>query len=439
MSVSTLRPAHPRSHLPRRVAVLSMHTSPLEQPGSGDAGGLNVYVVELSRRLAALGVPVEVFTRATASGLPPTVDLSPGVLVRHVAAGPFEGLAKDELPGQLCAFLAGVLRVEAAHEPGFYGLVHSHYWLSGQVGWVAAERWGVPLVHSAHTLATVKNATLAEGDTPEPRGRLLGEQQVVDAADRLIAATPEEARQLVDGYDADVARIVTVAPGVDLEVFRPGDASAARTHLGVPPDAVVLAFAGRLQRLKAPDVLLRAAAALLRRDPELRSRLAVLVVGGDSGSGLAGPDGRSAAQELRALAASLGIEASVRFLPPQPQPGLAEIFRAADLVAVPSHSESFGLVALEAEACGTPVVATRVGGLTTAVADGVSGLLVDGHDPEAWASAMADGLARRRALAAGARRHAEHFSWSATATGVLGAYRGALDERRAARTGRLPA
>lgn len=437
VTVSALRALAP---VPRRVAVLSLHTSPLEQPGSGDAGGMNVYVVEVSRRLAAMGVAVDVFTRATSSDLPPIVELAPGVLVRHVAAGPFEGLAKDDLPGQLCAFLAGVLRVEAAHDPGWYDVAHSHYWLSGQVGWVAAERWGVPLVHSAHTLATVKNATLAEGDTAEPRTRLLGERQVVDAADRLIAATPEEARQLVEGYDADVERIVTVAPGVDLEVFRPGDASAARTQLGIPPEAVVLAFAGRLQRLKGPDVLLLAAAELLRSSPELRSRLVVLVVGGSSGSGLGGVGGsRSALAELRSLAVSLGLADCVRFLQPLPQPRLAEVFRAADLVVVPSHSESFGLVALEASACGTPVVATRVGGLTTAVDDGRSGLLVDGHNPVDWAAALRSALVRRPVLAAGARPHAERFSWAATAAGVLEAYVEALAERRVARSAKLGA
>jgi len=416
----------------RRVAMLSMHTSPLEQPGGGDAGGMNVYVVELSRRLARLGVGVDIFTRATSSGQPPVTRLDDGVLVRHIAAGPFEELAKDELPGQVCAFLAGVLRVEAAHEQGHYDVVHSHYWLSGQAGWVAAERFGVPLVHSAHTLGRVKNAALAAGDTPEPRARLLGEQQVVAVADRLLAATPEEARDLVDRYDADVERIVTVAPGVDLDVFRPGEAGTARTQLGVPPDAVLLAFAGRLQKLKAPDVLLHAAAELLRRSPALRSRLVVLVVGGSSGS----TDGLA---PLQALARLLGIQECVRFLPPQPQRELAQVFRAADLVVVPSHNESFGLVALEAAACGTPVVATRVGGLRTAVADGVSGLLVDGHAPAIWAAALERALMVRGALAAGARPHAEHFSWERTADGVLAAYADALASRRLQLHGRMPA
>ena len=170
-----------------------MHTSPLEQPGTGDAGGMNVYVVETSARLAELGVEVEVFTRATRSDLPPVVELAPGVTVRHLTAGPFEGLSKEDLPAQLCALTSGVLRAEAAHEPGWYDVVHSHYWLSGQVGWLASERWGVPLVHTAHTLAKVKNLALADGDAPEPLRRVVGEEQVVAASDRLVANTAEEA------------------------------------------------------------------------------------------------------------------------------------------------------------------------------------------------------------------------------------------------------
>ena len=211
-----------RGRLPRRIAMVSVHTSPLDQPGTGDAGGMNVYVVELSRRLAALGVEVDVITRATSSDLPPTVELAPGVTVRHVTAGPFEGLAKEDLPAQLCAFTAGVMRIEAVREPGWYDLVHSHYWLSGQVAWLAAERWDVPLVHTMHTTAKVKNLTLADGDTPEPVAREIGEAQVVAAADRLVANTDEEAKSLVELYDADPANVVTVPPGVDLDLFRPG-------------------------------------------------------------------------------------------------------------------------------------------------------------------------------------------------------------------------
>ena len=421
---------------PRRVAVLSVHTSPLEQPGTGDAGGMNVYVVETSKQLAARGVAVEVFTRATRSDLPPVVELAPGVMVRHVVAGPFEGLSKEDLPSQLCALTSGVLRAEAAHEPGWYDVVHSHYWLSGQVGWLATERWGVPLVHTAHTLAKVKNQALAEGDAPEPLRRVVGEQQVVEASDRLVANTADEARQLVDLYGADPSRVVTVEPGVDLERFRPGEATAARTRLGVPPDAVVLLFVGRIQPLKAPDVLLHAAARMLQDDAALglpasgrtlRSRLVVAVVGGPSGTGLREPTA------LQDLAHALGIADVVRFETPQGGPfrtdRLRDWYVAADAVAVPSHNESFGLVALEAQACGTPVVATDVGGLRTTVRDDVSGLLVPGHRAGDWAAALTRALAERPRLSAGAVAHAGGFSWSRTADGLLATYRDALADR----------
>jgi D-inositol-3-phosphate glycosyltransferase len=405
---------------PRRVSVLSVHTSPLEQPGTGDAGGMNVYIVETARRMAERGVQVEIFTRATSSEHPPVAELAPGVLVRHIAAGPFEGLGKNDLPSQLCAFTAGVLRTEARFEPGHYDVVHSHYWLSGQVGWLARDRWGVPLVHSMHTMAKVKNAALAEGDTPEPAARLIGEEQVVEAADVLVANTDLEAKQLVNLYDAEPGRVEVVHPGVDLDLFAPEDPAGARTALGLPVDAAVLLFAGRIQPLKAPDVLLRAVAVTIERDPDLRSRLVVPVVGGPSGSGLDRPT------SLVALAAELGVDDVVRFVPPVGQRELARWYSAATLVAVPSYNESFGLVAVEAQACGTPVVAAAVGGLTTVVRDGRSGLLVEGHDAEAWAAALArvvgDADLRAR-LADGALAQAKEFSWDATAEQTLGVYR----------------
>jgi D-inositol-3-phosphate glycosyltransferase len=289
------------------------------------------------------------------------------------------------------------------------------------VGWLARDRWGVPLVHSAHTLARVKNAALAEGDEPEPKVRVIGEDQVVAEADRLIGNTDEETRQLIELYHADPQRTVTIPPGVDLGRFRPGSRVAARAVLGLPRDAVVLAFVGRIQPLKGPDVLLRAAAELLRRDPALRERLVVLVAGGPSGTGLAEPT------SLHELAAALGLADVVRFLPPQGA-GLVEVYRAADVVAVPSHNESFGLVALEAQACGTPVVAARVGGLPVAVADGKSGLLVPGHRADEWADALVAAFDRRVELGAGAVVHARAFSWDRTADALLATYTGAATE-----------
>ncbi|HKS48391.1 MAG TPA: D-inositol-3-phosphate glycosyltransferase [Amycolatopsis sp.] len=418
---------------PRRVAVLSVHTSPLEQPGTGDAGGMNVYITHTAVEMARRGISVEVFTRATSSEQPPVAELAPGVLVRHIPAGPFEPLARDELPAQLCAFTSGVLRAEAFHEPGYYDLIHSHYWLSGQVGWLARDRWGVPLVHTAHTLAKVKNAALADGDKPEPRTRVIGEEQVVAEADCLVANTPVEARQLVNLYSAEPRTVHTVSPGVDLNRFTPGSQAAARDKLGLPRDAVVLAFAGRIQPLKAPDVLLHAAARMLATaQPGLGDRLVVLVVGGPSGTGLEQP------QALRELAVTLGIEQQTRFLPPQPGEVLAEVYRAADVVAVPSYNESFGLVALEAQACGTPVVAAEVGGLPVAVAHGASGLLVPSHTAEDWSAALATVALRpeRRAeLAANAVRHAHRFSWSRTTDALLKTYAAASNSFSALRSG----
>jgi D-inositol-3-phosphate glycosyltransferase len=403
----------------RRVAMISVHTSPLDQPGTGDAGGLNVYVIELSRRLAAAGIEVDIFTRATSSQLDPVLSMDDRITVRNIHAGPFEGLTKGELPGQLCVFAREVLRTEAAQPLGHYDLVHSHYWLSGQVGALARDRWGVPLVHTMHTMAKVKNEALATGDTPEPSARIIGEEQVVEAADMLIASTDIEAKQLINLYDADPGRVEVVHPGVDLAVFRPRDTHAAREHVGLPLDAHVVLFAGRLQPLKAPDVLLRAVALLLEETPGLRSRLVVPVVGGPSGTGLEHPE------SLAELASELGIDDVVRFVPPVPAAELAVWDAAASVVAVPSYNESFGLVAAEALATGTPVVAAAVGGLTTVVEDEENGLLVDTHEPRDWAAALRRVLlddALRARLSEGARARAARFSWENTAERTLDVY-----------------
>ena len=408
--------------VPRRIAVLSVHTSPLEQPGGGDAGGLNVYVVETARRLAAAGVEIEIFTRATAGSQAPIEELCPGVVVRHVIAGPFEGLGKNDLPAQLCAFTAAVLRAEAARDPGWYELIHSHYWLSGQVGWLARDRWRVPLVHSAHTLAKVKNAALADGEQPEPLARIVGEEQVVAEADRLVAPTDDEAAQLIDMYQADPRHVVTVPPGVDLDTFSPGSQLDARRRLGIAPESLLALFVGRLQPLKAPDVLVRAAAQILADRPDLAGRLEVAVVGAPSGN-------ERYLDVLHTLTRSLGLADRVRFVPPVGRVALADYYRAADVTVVPSYNESFGLVALESQACGTPVVATDVGGLTTTVADGTSGLLVAGHSAHDWGRVLGDLLAddeRRTLLAKGARAHAEKYSWERTTGELLAVYREAM-------------
>ncbi|HEY0903105.1 MAG TPA: D-inositol-3-phosphate glycosyltransferase [Marmoricola sp.] len=403
--------------------MISLHTSPLDQPGTGDAGGMNVYVTELSRRLADRGIEVDIFTRTTASSQPHEVPIAPGVRVRHIVAGPFEGLAKNDLPGQLCVFAREVLRTEAQFDVGHYDAVHSHYWLSGQVGALARDRWGVPLVHSMHTMAKVKNDLLAAGDIPEPQARVIGEQQVVAAADMLIANTIDEAKDLINSYDADPSRVEVVHPGVDLDAFRPTPSHEARQRLGLPADADVLLFVGRIQPLKAPDVLLRAAESLVRRDPSRRSRLVVAVVGGPSGSGLEHPTA------LADLATDLGIADVVRFVQPVRREQLVDWYAAATLVCVPSYNESFGLVAVEAQAVGTPVVAAAVGGLTTAVADGRSGFLVDGHDADDYARVferILDAPGLREVLSVGAVAQAADFSWDRTADATLDVYARAI-------------
>ncbi|MEV6326127.1 D-inositol-3-phosphate glycosyltransferase [Streptomyces sp. NPDC051909] len=405
--------------------MLSVHTSPLHQPGTGDAGGMNVYMVELSRALAEQGVEVDLFTRCRGEGLPGLVDLEPGIRVRHLPAGPRRPLPKEAMPDLVVPFSLALLK-EGRRCGRPYDLVHSHYWLSGQAGRIASFGWGIPLVHTAHTLALVKNAHLADGDTPEPELRIRGEHQVVEDADRLIANTGDEAEALRTLYGADPARTEVVRPGVDLRTFAPAHGrAAARARLGLPADAFVPLYAGRIQPLKGPDVLVRAVAELLGMAPELRRRLLVPVVGGHSGATEQGSVWR--------LAAELGVDDVLRPCPPVPQERLADYYRAADVLVVPSRSESFGLVALEAQACGTPVLAAAVGGLPTAVWDGVSGLLVRGHDPVEYARRLL-WLVRnpeaRVTMGEAAARHARGMSWRTSATRTIDVY-----EDAAARVG----
>jgi len=359
--------------------------------------------------------------------LVPSLELAPGVKVIHITAGPFEGLLKNDLPGQLCAVTAGVLRTEASQPEGYYDLIHSHYWLSGQVGWLASERWGVPLVHTMHTMGRVKNLGLAAGDKAEPDMRIIGEQQVVDVAQRLIANTQLEAEELTEHYGADPAKIDVVNPGVDLKLFSPGSQAEARKELNIPLDASMLLFVGRIQPLKAPDIVIRAAAELLAMRPELRSSLLVVICGGMSGSGIDHPEA------LRDLANELGILDLIRFEPPSSREKLVSWYRAADLTIVPSYSESFGLVAVESQACGTPVVASAVGGLKTAVSDNVSGRLIDGHNPIAYSHVINQLLMNplaREELGKGARMHASTFGWENTTAGLIDSYNRALSNSR---------
>jgi D-inositol-3-phosphate glycosyltransferase len=407
-----------------RVAVLMVHTSPLEQPGIGDAGGMNIYVVESAQRMAARGVSVDIFTRRTHASETETVEISPGVRVRYFDCG-HGSLTKEQLPAHISGLSKEFLRIIREEN---YDAIHSHYWISGKVAMPAAKELGIPLVHTMHTMARVKNLNLAEGETPEPMIRVQGETQVVAAANALVANTDAEAASLVSLYDACPDIVHVVSPGVDLYTFTPGQGrSAAREIVGLPQDSLVVSFVGRIQPHKGPEVLIRATSELVKHSPLLRHKLIVNIMGGASGANTEEVD------RLKELATWLGIDDVVRFSPPVPRADLAQWYRAADLVVVPSYSESFGLVALEAQACGTPVVATAVGGLRTAVADGISGVLVDGHDPKAWSSVIARLLQepqRRVLLSMGAIEHASHFGWDATARGTLDIYDQVITQSR---------
>jgi len=416
-------PANKRS----KIATLMVHTSPLDQAGIGDAGGMNVYVVESAKKMAQAGVSVDIFTRANHPDLPESVEIAEGVTVKHLVAGPFEGLSKEELPSQLGALTSVFMNYQKQLPSDYYSLLHSHYWISGQLGWMVSERTGIPLIHTMHTTAKVKNLNLADNEKPEPQTRAIGEEQVVKASTGLIANTDAEAASLVSLYDACPDNVFVVAPGVDLQRFSPGiGKAAARVKLNIAPDAIMLTFVGRIQPHKGPDVLLRAAAEMVTHSPHLRAKLAVVIMGGASGSGV------NELEKLKVLAKFLKIEDVTHFVDPVSRQELPNWYRASDLVCVPSYSESFGLVALEAQACGTPVVATAIGGLRTAVSDGISGSLVDGHDPKAWSAVISRLIAepqRRLLLSMGAVEHASHFGWENTARKTLDVYDWALTKQ----------
>jgi D-inositol-3-phosphate glycosyltransferase len=386
--------------------MLSMHTSPLAQPGVGDSGGMNVYVRELAGALARAGVDTTVFVRRWRDGLDEVSEPEPGFRVVHVDAGPVS-LAKEDLPEVVDEFADGVAAVLGAEAP--VSALHANYWLSGRAAHRLKHQLQLPLVCTFHTLARVK----ADVGEFEPAGRVDAEAEIIGCADRLLASCQAEADQLVDLYGAAPDRIEIVPPGVDHAFFSPGYApgerAGARAALGLG-DAPMLLFVGRIQPLKRAGLAVAALAGMGRRDATL------VIVGGPSGA-----DGERELASVRALAEVAGVADRVRFVPPQPHHLLSSWYRAADLVVVPSRSESFGLVALEAAACGTPVVAAAVGGLTSIVDDGVTGLLVDGSDPAVWAAhldAVLDDTDRSRAMAHAAVVRARHYTWP-TAAGRL--------------------
>ncbi len=389
-----------------RLAVLSLHSSPLVQPGTGDSGGMNVYVRELTSALAQAGVHTDVFVRRWHADLPAEVEVEPGVRVVHVDAGPPE-LAKEALPDVVDDFASGVRR-HIDSGPGV-DAIHANYWLSAVAGHRLKHDLELPLVATFHTLARVK----AENGDPEPARRDRAEAEVLGCCDVVLASCVAEAEQLQRLYGTPPERIEIVAPGVDHAFFAPGDRRGARAALGLGHEPVAL-FVGRIQPLKGLAVAVAAVAALERDDVKL------VAVGGASGM-----DGPAEVERIRQLATDLGVSDRVQLVPPVPHHLLSTYYRAADVVLVPSRSESFGLVALEAAACGRPVVAAAVGGLTTLVLPGITGELVEGHDPAEFAAAAArvlDDPERAHALGSAAHLHARDYRWSTTAARLRRAY-----------------
>ncbi|MCA1841038.1 MAG: glycosyltransferase [Actinomycetota bacterium] len=400
----------------RKVAMLVVHSNPLAEPGAGDAGGMTVYVRQMARTLAARGVEVDIFTRFDGTG-PREADLYDGVKVIQVVGGPAD-LEKQQIAAHLPEFYCNLRsRVEAAGDR--YDVIHSHYWLSGRVASKLSNSWNVPFIHTFHTLGRVKNDNLAPGDVPEPEGRLAGEVKVIADANAIVASTVEERTSLIELYAAHPEKISLIAPGVDHELFTPADTQEAKKALGLSGKKV-LAFVGRLQPLKAADTAIRALAHLVEWGRVDLDEVRLLVVGGSSGaSGASEPD------RLKKLAADLGVIGSVAFYPAQPQQSLPDIYRAADVCLVPSHSESFGLVALEAQACGVPVVGSAVGGLKSIVKHGRTGYLVEPGAAEAFAERVWQVLSDE-AVAASMSRLAvcssSEFSWERSSAELFELY-----------------
>jgi D-inositol-3-phosphate glycosyltransferase len=385
----------------RRIAMFSMHTSPLAQPGTGDGGGMNVYVRALATALARAGVECDVYTRTEHAAQPAVVQVEPGFQVVHVDAGPRAPVPKHTLSALVDPFVDESMRRMLDREP--VDVLHGNYWLSGAVAHRLKHALDVPLVATFHTLARVK----AEAGVDDDSGhRTRVEHEVIACADLMLASTNDERAQLASLYDAEPDRIEVVPPGVDHTVFLPGDRDAARHRLGIDA-ARVLLFVGRIQRLKGADLAIRCLAAL--DDP----KLALVIVGGPSGL-----DGATEQARLHALADELGVAGQIRWVKPRRHDRLADYYRAADVCIVPSRSESFGLVALEAAACGTPVVAAAVGGLRSLVDHEHTGFLVEGRDPAEFAAPverlLGDGiLAGEMGVSAQAR--SKRYSWSMTA------------------------
>jgi D-inositol-3-phosphate glycosyltransferase len=396
-----------------RIAVLSTHTCPLAPLGGWETGGMNVYVRELSRALAGRGVAVDIFTRRQAKDVADVVELAPGARVIHLDAGPHRHVDKYDVLDYLPDFACGVQHWRALMGTS-YDLIHSHYWLSGRLAALFADRWGVPLVSMFHTLAQLKNRVAESAAEREHAVRYEIERRAMAASDRVIAATEIDRKQIVRHY-GELAPISIIPGGVDLELFRPAPRRAARAALGIATEHNVLLFVGRIQRLKGLEILLRAAALL--DDPSVR----VMIVGGQ-------PETVHESREinrLQHLAVRLGINERVTFAGAISHERLALFYAAADCTVMPSSYESFGLVAVESLACGTPVVATRVGGLTSIVRDGETGFLVPWRDPAMFAERLRTLLANaslRRQFGAASRASVLRYGWQKIADEHLALY-----------------
>lgn len=391
----------------QKIAILSLHTSPLSQPGVGDSGGMNVYVREMAAALAHSGSECRVYVRRGQKGLPDEVAIEPGVTVVHVDAGPAD-LDKEGLVDVVDEFADGIMADIRRH--GAPDVIHANYWLSGVAGHRVKHAVGAPLAVTFHTLARVKAAT---GD-PESEHRAQAETAVIGCADAVIASCEPEAQQLREFYDAPSERIELAPPGVEHALFSPGDRDGARSALDLGRGPVLL-FVGRIQPLKRPLVAVETLARLEREDARL------LVVGGPSGA-----EGEVEFRRLMDRVQSLGLSEQVSLVPPRPHHWLSTFYRAADVVLVPSRSESFGLVALEAAASGTPVVAAPVGGLRSIVDHGRTGFLVDDATPEAFAAqvaALIDNPLLSAEMAMDAAERARTFSWAAMAHSLQATYR----------------
>jgi D-inositol-3-phosphate glycosyltransferase len=412
-------------NFPQRIALLSVHTSPLAALGAKKTGGMNVYIRDFSRELVRRGVEVDVFTRVDSIDLPPIHedDLS-GFRVVHVPAGPLHALSTDDITPYLSDFAACVHHMASVYR-WRYDLIHSHYWLSGLVGEQLSHQWGRPFLHMYHTLGHMKNRIAQHRSEFASHERLTGESYVAHVADRLIAATPAEETQLVELYGADVRKIRVIPPGVDLRRFQPMEIETARVAIGFTPRCRVILFVGRIEPLKGIDSLLRAIAILREQAPQALEHVHVAIIGGDPGAEQLDAE----MLRLQTIHRELDLRSLVTFLGAKDQEILPAYYAAADMVIMPSHYESFGMVGLEAMAMGTPVIASRVGGLVHLVQDGLNGYLVPPRTPEALAERILHLLtneAHRQQLGLQAQRYAQQFSWSQIVDRMLAVYEEAV-------------